>query len=137
VLISYSNDLPTVGKRLPHLRRSREGVSGVFDQDIREAGSERLFDILTPGDTLVVRWIDPLVGGQALELDGLASATQPAGGEPVRPDVNLAADAGMARPAGLMLFARNGTDRRLLSIAAAVERVLARIEVGATTQTGS
>ena len=31
---------------------------------------------------------------------------------------------GMALPAGLMLFARHGVDRRLLHIAAAVERVL-------------
>ncbi len=33
---------------------------------------------------------------------------------------------GMALPAGLMLFARHGVDRRLLNIAAAVERVLGR-----------
>jgi aspartyl-tRNA(Asn)/glutamyl-tRNA(Gln) amidotransferase subunit A len=39
---------------------------------------------------------------------------------------------GMALPAGLMLFARPGTDRRLLRIAAAVERALGRIELGAT-----
>ncbi|TIL75186.1 MAG: amidase, partial [Mesorhizobium sp.] len=31
---------------------------------------------------------------------------------------------GMARPAGLMLVARNGHDRHLLSIAAEVERLL-------------
>jgi aspartyl-tRNA(Asn)/glutamyl-tRNA(Gln) amidotransferase subunit A len=33
---------------------------------------------------------------------------------------------GMDLPAGLMLFARNGHDRRLLSIAAAVEELFRR-----------